>query len=149
MEVIVHLPGTLPVRVTDLRAGFHGVAHARAAGKVLLAFGTDEQLARYLATSPLDRVTSHTVVTEEELRSLLAEARTHGYAVEHEEFCEGVGCLSVPILSGSSLFGAYTVSAPIDRLKSKHDQYLDVLTTAAEIAGKSVDRRSSPFRDDA
>lgn len=144
MEVIVDLPGTLPVRVTDLKAGFRGVAHARAAGKVLLAFGTDEQLARYLAISQLERVTSHTVVDQEQLRGVLAEAREKGYAVEYEEFCEGVGCLSVPIRGESALFGAYTVSAPIDRLMKQQNRYLEVLRAAAEVAGKTADAATSP-----
>jgi IclR family transcriptional regulator, acetate operon repressor len=146
MEVIVDLPGTLPVRVTDLKAGFRGVAHARAAGKVLLAFGTEKQLNRYLAISQLERVTSHTVVDHEQLLGVLDEARQQGYAVEYEEFCEGVGCLSVPILGESALFGAYTVSAPIDRLKKEQNRYLDVLRAAAQVAGKTADAATSPHR---
>ena len=140
MEVIAHRPGTLAVRVNDLRAGFHGVAHARAAGKVLLAFGTEAQLSRYLATSPLDRVTDKTVSTLDGLLAELDEARVNGYGVEYEEFAEGVGCLSVPILGRLSLLGAFTVTAPVDRLRSQFKPYLGVLVAAARTAAERVDQ---------
>lgn len=149
MEVIAHRPGTLAVRVNDLQAGFHGVAHARAAGKVLLAFGTEAQLSRYLATSPLDRVTDKTVSTLDGLLAELDEARVNGYGVEYEEFAEGVGCLSVPILGRLSLLGAYTVSAPVDRLRSQFKPYLGVLVAAARTAADRVDQMTDFERKDA
>jgi len=143
MEVVAHLPGSLPVRVGDLRVGFHGVAHARAAGKVLLAFGSEQQRQRYLATAALERVTERTVSTQAALLQVLARTRDDSYAVEYEEFAEGVACLCVPILSQAGLMGAYTVSAPVDRLRAREAEYLDVLRTAAMAAAEQVDARTS------
>jgi DNA-binding IclR family transcriptional regulator len=134
MEVILHIPSTLPVRVMELRAGFRGVAHARAAGKVLLAFGTADQRERYLAPTKLESATQHTITDKNILLAELARVRENQYAEEHEEFCEGVGCLSVPILANSELLGAYTISAPIDRLMTRRIEYLKVLRNAAESA---------------
>lgn len=139
MEVIAHVPGTLPVRVIDLRTGFRGVAHARAAGKVLLALGTDEQREHYLATTKLEQLTVHTVHDLTVLRKELEITRAKGFGVEYEEFADGVGCLSVPILSDALLLGAYTVSAPIDRLRARQDDYLVMLGEAARSAAASAD----------
>jgi DNA-binding IclR family transcriptional regulator len=136
MEVIAHVPGTLPVRVIDLGTGFRGVAHARAAGKVLLAFGTKERREYYLATSGLELLTAHTISDRDDLRKELDKVWENGFGVEYEEFCDGVGCLSVPIMSAAGLLGAYTVSAPIDRLLDRQSKYLAVLQEAAT-AGES------------
>jgi IclR family transcriptional regulator, acetate operon repressor len=138
MEVIAHVPGTLPVRVIDhLGTGFRGVAHARAAGKVLLTFGTEEQREQYLGVTKLEPLTAHTVTRIDVLRKELRATRANGFGVEYEEFCDGVGCLSVPIISAGMLLGAYTVSAPIDRLRARQDDYLVVLDEAAQTAGRA------------
>ena len=151
MEVITHVASTQPVRVTDLRPGFRDVAHARAAGKVLLAFGTDSQREHYLTGAKLKAVTKFTVTKHNALLVELEQARVNRYAEEREEFCEGVGCLSVPILIGANLLGAYTVSAPIDRLNSRHETYLQILHDAAAKAGADAEAltRTSVGDDDA
>lgn len=142
MEVIAHMPGTLPVRVIDLGTGFRGVAHARAAGKVLLAFGTKERREDYLATSDLERLTEHTVTDRDHLRKELEKVWEDGFGVEYEEFCDGVGCLSVPIMSAAGLLGAYTVSAPIGRLLARQDEYRTVLQETARAAARAGESES-------
>jgi DNA-binding IclR family transcriptional regulator len=123
----------------ELGAGFRGAAHARAAGKVLLAFGTEEQRERYFATSKLEAITPHTITDKEMLISELARVHDNQYGEEHEEFCEGVGCLSVPILANGDLLGAYTISAPIGRLLIQRVEYLEVLRSAAEAASAGAE----------
>ena len=139
MEVILHVPSTLPVRVMELRAGFRGVAHARAAGKVLLAFGSEQQRERYFVPARLEAATRHTITDKEMLLAELARVRDGQYAQEYEEFCEGVACLSVPILATGELLGAYTISAPVDRLRSRRSEYLEALRDAAGTASAGAE----------
>jgi len=131
MEVIVDLRGTRPARVVDLHAGFHGAAHARASGKVLLAFGTPNQRERYFESIGLAARTSRTITDPDVLRNTLDRVRAEGYGAEHGELFEGVGCLSVPITDEDVLYGAYTVSAPLARLETSLDEYLQELWAAA------------------
>lgn len=133
LEVLAHLDGTRAVRVVALQPGFHGAAHARASGKVLLAFGPEGVRSRYLADS-LVALTPRTITDSTEFQNELGRVLAQGYAEEHEEFCEGVACVSVPLIADGLLLGAYTVSAPVERYQSNRDEYLEQLLEAAAAA---------------
>lgn len=145
LEVLCHLAGTRAVRVMDLKPGFHGVAHARASGKVLLAFAPAEERERYLATHPLEPITPHTITDISRLLTEIESVRARGYAIDDEEFSEGVGCIAVPIVDRSLLVGAYTVSAPIERSRQLMSEYLECLRRAAD----AVVQQSTPEFGDA
>lgn len=131
--MLAHLDGTRAVRVVALQPGFHGAAHARASGKVLLAFGPEGVRSRYLADS-LVALTPRTITDSTEFQNELGRVLAQGYAEEHEEFCEGVACVSVPLIADGLLLGAYTVSAPVERYQSNRDEYLEQLLEAAAAA---------------
>ncbi len=134
LEVLAEMAGTRAVRVMDLKPGFHGSAHARAAGKVLLAFSDQADQARYLSAHPLDALTPHTITDPADLLAELTEIKRRGYASEEEEFMEGVACCAVPILAGELPVGAYTLAAPVERYRTSRRQYLEVLKAAAAMA---------------
>lgn len=137
LEVLAELAGTRAVRVIDLKPGFRGSAHARAAGKVLLAFTDETERNRYLSTHPLEPLTPHTITDSAALLAQLEEIRRHGHAREEEEFCEGVACCAVPILVDGLLAGAYALAAPLERLRTSMDEYLTVLKAAADSVAAS------------
>lgn len=129
--ILAQLDGTHAVQVADLRPGFHEAAHARAAGKVLLALGGAARRDQYLAARSLQKLTPHTVDDRAALERDLRLVAENGYATEVEEFSVGVASVSVPIWSSGMLLGAYTVSAPVERYRLNLDRYLQVLREAA------------------
>lgn len=143
LEILAESSGTHAVRVMDLKPGFHRAAHARASGKVLLAFATVEERERYLAIHPLDRLTDKTITQPQDLLAELEGICSAGYAREEEEFCDGVACLSVPIIDDGFLVGAYTVSAPIERYRMFKEAYLKELIMAAKQVGTTGELRAS------
>lgn len=134
LEILAQMSGTRAVRVMDLGPGYHGGAHARASGKVLLAFASLEQRQRYLDRHPLRKLTPRTMTNPTSFARELQRVATRGFASEEEEFSEGVACLSVPITDGPILLGAYTISAPIDRYRRMREEYLSHLRIAARMA---------------
>lgn len=153
ISILAAREGTLAVRVANLRPGYYDKAHARASGKVLLAFAVSADRLRYLSEHPLEPVTARTIVQPEKFEEELQTVRLQGFATEEEEFAEGVACLSVPILARDRLLAAYTVSAPSHRFDQKFDSYLKSLLRAASEAAAAVtggvSHPSEPLRTDA
>lgn len=133
--VLAHLAGTHAVQVTNLRPGYRGAANARASGKVLLAFAGHGDRERYLAMHPLERMTERTITDPDVFAAELAKVAEQGYAVDVEEFADGVACISVPIWTGGVLVGCYTISAPVERYLRQHDEYLVRLREAVARLG--------------
>lgn len=134
LQVLARLEGTHAVRVADLRPGFRGAAHARASGKALLAFAGEAARDDYLSSHPLQALTEHTITNPIRLGEEFVRIRDQGFAIEEEEFSADVGCVSVPITSGETLLGAYTISAPMSRYQMLRERYIDLLKAAAKTA---------------
>jgi DNA-binding IclR family transcriptional regulator len=141
--VLASVEGQNAVRVSGLHLGYIENAHARASGKLLLAYADDEMRSGYLALNPLVSVTPHTIVKADEFELELERTRLRGYAVDEEEFREGVACLAAPVLEGSRAVAAYSISAPAERFRQRRTELLeDVLdaTRSAALAGGHVAR---------
>jgi DNA-binding IclR family transcriptional regulator len=116
--------GRHAIRVATLSVGSSGDAHARAAGKALLAHRSPEQLERYLSRRPLTRRTPRTIFEPDRLRAELELIREQGYAVDQEEFIPGVWCLAAPFLDGNTPpLTALSISMPGDRFFLMRDAY--------------------------
>jgi IclR family transcriptional regulator, acetate operon repressor len=124
--------GETPVGAAQVPQGYSGHAHARAAGKLLLALVDPALLEAYLAKHPLEARTGRTITDREELLKQFEEIRARGYAIDHEEFHEGLECLAVPVegLGGRFVLG---ISVPKGRFDKNFDRYLAALQNAARI----------------
>jgi len=127
--------GTNPVQASEVPHGTFGDAHARASGKLLLTFASEDSRSRYLSSHPLMSRTQHTITSLPKLYDEFAKIRKQGYAVDSEEFSPGLRCIAVPIDHGSLPY-ALTLSAPIDRFKRNFAMYLEtMLKIAADLSG--------------
>lgn len=111
--------GRRAVRVSGLHLGYSGAAHVRASGKVLLAYGRPGTLDDYLRTHAIGAAG---------LRAEIAQARRMGYAVDEEEFAEGVACIAAPVADGTMAVG---ISVPVERYRSLRQELIDVVVAVA------------------
>lgn len=138
--VLATLAGTHSVQVANLRPGFQSSAHARASGKVLLAFSTAQERERYFSLNPLAALTPNTITDLNVLMEELDRVESAGYATEHQEFAKGVACISVPIWNMGILVGTYTISAPVERYRENQKAYLQcLLENSASVSSDSDD----------
>lgn len=100
--------------------------HCTALGKVLLAYGD------YLLPEDLEMRTAATIITQEKLKDELQKIRAQGYAVDDEEYDQGVRCIAVPVFGfRDKLMGAIGISGPalrvnLDRIGKMADQVIGI-----------------------
>jgi IclR family acetate operon transcriptional repressor len=132
--VLASAEGSQAVRVSALHTGYHGHNHARASGKLLLAFGRPEALDGYLAAHELSALTPSTITDESRLRQELDDIRARGHAVDHEEFTPGVSCVAAPVLEADIAIAAYAVAVPTERFQQRFPALKEAVLRAAAAA---------------
>jgi IclR family transcriptional regulator, KDG regulon repressor len=91
--------------------------HCTAVGKALLVDFTRAELLDLFGDKPLQRFTSHTITTIDELETELVRARRLGYAFDDEELHSGVRCISAPVRDRAGrIVAAFGISSPSVRL---------------------------------
>jgi DNA-binding IclR family transcriptional regulator len=136
--VLASIEGSHPLKAASPHAGYYGHAHARAAGKCLLAGIGEAALDAYIATHPLTPLTAKTITTESELRLALDGVRERGYAVDDEEFSPGIACLAMPLTYEKPTLTAFSVAGPAERLYEHQPEYLASLSRAVTEATEGV-----------
>lgn len=101
----------------SIRIGSVFPAYTSASAKAILAFRkSDEEIALIFDTSA-KRYTRRTIVEEAAFRRDLAETRQRGFAIEREEFEEGVSCVAAPILDKNGVaIAAISIPGPTTRI---------------------------------
>ena len=117
-----------------------GVIHARRpalhlcsglSGRGTQARATPAARDAYLRSHPLEAATRHTIVQRATLLAELARIREAGYALDEEEFREGVACVSAAVVENGYPSAVVTVSAPVDRFRARREELIDAVVTAA------------------
>lgn len=124
---------TQPLRV-HLEAGSRVPVHASASGKMITAQYGDTQRQRILTGSELRNYTRHTVTNPDDLAAELHSVRELGYALDRQEYLEGLVCLAVLVPNDAGRSNqAIAIQAPVIR-KSIDDliELLPLVKTAAE-----------------
>lgn len=110
--------------------------HASASGKIYLAFNSSA-LEAY-AVRPLERFTSHTISTLDQLRSECLQIRAQGYALDRQEFVAEVTCIAVPVygINGRAV-GTLAVStkSPVMSAARRNSLLKALLPAAREFTG--------------
>jgi len=90
--------------------------HCTALGKAYLAYVEADQR-EDLLRGPLERFTPKTIVSKRGMQHELAAIRERGYAVDDEEYNEGILCLASPILNSQELpIAMMGISGPKNRI---------------------------------
>ena len=128
-----------PLRAAS-RAGTRAYAHASATGKVLLAYNHLGSLGSVLPGSERKRLTSRTLVSLSALRKELQTVRSQGYAVDDEEYHEGVRCLAVPVFDpAGKVCAAIGITAAALRFPaSRNAEILAQVRNAAQTVTQSM-----------
>ena len=90
--------------------------HATGAGKALLAALAPDRRDALIDRLEMRAHTARTITDRPSLRRALEEIRERGYAIDDEEFDEGVRCVAVASGPAGAPYAAISVSAPASRL---------------------------------
>jgi DNA-binding IclR family transcriptional regulator len=84
---------------------------AGAGGKAMLSRMPDQEIDRILSKNGLKRYTRYSVVDKAKYKKMLKKAQQEGFAVDKEEYIEGIRALAVPlnINRGKSQFAIWAV----------------------------------------
>jgi len=109
----------LTVRVVP-RVGARLPAYCTAAGKIQMAYMTEEELENYLPNKELKRNTPNTITDKEDFKRHLKDVAEMGYAVDNEELDVGVKCVGAPIRDYTRrIVGAVSISGPSMRFSDE------------------------------
>ncbi|OEU62666.1 MAG: IclR family transcriptional regulator [Desulfuromonadales bacterium C00003094] len=124
----------LTVRVVS-RVGTRLPSYCTAAGKVHLAYMSDEEIESYLPAQDLEAYTPHSITDREVLKKDLAKVAEQGYAFDIEELDIGVRCVAAPIRDYTRrIVGALSISGPATRFSDERldEELVPLVTRAAE-----------------
>lgn len=104
-----------PLRI-QLPVGTTVPFYCTASGKLYLSTLPKTHLARYASSEPLEQKTPNTITQADDLVCAITASRKNGYAVDAEEFMEGMIAVAVPILDANErLVATLSFHAPTVR----------------------------------
>lgn len=112
IDVVVGLPELKAVP----EIGSAKPIYAGAAGKVLLASLSEDEVKRLIKQRPFVKVARNTIESPKALSNALKAVREQGYALSTEETVNGQGAIAAPIFCNGSLVGAVNLCVPTVRL---------------------------------
>jgi IclR family acetate operon transcriptional repressor len=142
IRVLASVEGSRMLRVAEVGSGVYEHGHARANGKLLLAYARPELREAYLRAHPLVPLTEATICDRPALDRELARIRERGYAYDEQEFAGGVKCVAAPLLQNGQLIAALGLSVPAARMDKNRAELTKVLLEVA--AAATADTRAAP-----
>ena len=99
------------------RTGSRTQIHCTAAGKAVLAFLSTEACDGIIARLSFPRLTRRTIVTPAAFKLELMRVRDAGYAMDDEEFEDGLRCVGAPVFDHRGhVVASLSLAAPVFRL---------------------------------
>lgn len=134
IRILATVEGSQAVRVAGLEVGYTGDVHARASGKVLLAFADEARRSQVLNGHEYTQFTSLTVRDRASLETQVAEIRRTGIFYDRGEYQEDVRSVSAPIRSDGRVVAALAVLAPASRYTHAEPALVSALLSATTLA---------------
>lgn len=122
-----------PLRI-EMPVGTTVPFYCTASGKMYLSTLPASHLARYAASTNFEARTENTITDPTVLIAAIHNVREAGYAVDNQEFMDGMTAIAVPILDANQrLVATVSFHAPTLRFSpEKALQYLPALRTASQ-----------------
>lgn len=114
-------------------------------GKAMLAYLSPEYLNKYIFNQPLIKNVENTIIDPNHLRAELELVRKRGYAIDNEEYRDGIVCVAAPIFDNT---GSPAASISISSYRHKNAEEIeriapDVVEAANAISHKIGYRKAS------
>jgi DNA-binding IclR family transcriptional regulator len=110
-------------------------------GKSILAHLPEDQVLSLLAARPPQRLTEHTLVTQEAVLADLAVVRTRGYALDDEESEIGLKCVGVPLRDyHGNVTHALSISGPTERMNGRLEEITREMTQVSKSFGNAIEQ---------
>lgn len=93
--------------------GFSTDPHAAAGGKVLLSSLSQDEVMYIYKNRPLKIYGKNTITNMAQLLEELENIRKLGYAIDNEEYYEGVRCVAAPIWAGGRIIASISITGSI------------------------------------
>jgi len=119
--------------------------HATATGKAILAWIPDTELVRVISANGLTGYTPQTITTLSGLVEELRLVRRRKYAVDDQEFVEGIVCIGATIREGAgAVIGSISTTVSAERATEDYRQYLikEVIRAANSFSNKLRDLKT-------
>lgn len=119
---VIYIDKIEPARSVRMitRIGASNPVHCTSVGKAILAFLPEDRAEEVVRRTRFERFTPRTIASIEALRAEMEKTRKRGYAVDDEEFEEGLRCIAVPVLDAQRLpVAAVSVSGPSFRVTAQ------------------------------
>lgn len=87
--------------------------HTCASGKIFLSGMSQEEILSIYSGGPLKRITNKTITSQSRLFKEIEKVRKQGYALDDEEFFEGLRCVAAPIRAGDKIVAGLSISGPV------------------------------------
>lgn len=123
-------------------------AHATSLGKILLAHLNDEARETIIAERGLARCTPQTITDPERLCEELDRIRSQGFAVDEEEYEEGLRCIGAPILGHTGqVVAAIGIGGPVTRVTPQRVHELSelVMNAAGSLSRRMGSEQSGAY----
>ncbi|MGH9630951.1 MAG: IclR family transcriptional regulator [Bryobacteraceae bacterium] len=145
---LVNAEGRHNVR-TPSTVGRRSPVHCTSLGKVLLAFQTQPVVDSFLRSYRFTPYTKRTIRNSVQFRAELANVRRHGFAVDDEEFEEGLRCVGAPVRDHSGkVIAAISIAGPAFRVTSERMPELirSVVNVAADLSASLGNQQAAGAR---
>ena len=119
--------------------GFSTDPHAAAAGKVLLCGLPPDKIVETYKGRKLKKYGKNTITRLSELMKELEKVRKQGYAVDDEEYYEGVRCVAAPVRAGGQIVAAISITGSTIRMsmeRIRQELKNRVMATAERISSE-------------
>lgn len=105
-----------PLRI-QLPVGSRVPFHCSASGKLYLGSLNSRLFDKFVGAAKFDAFTSYTLTDRAAISSEIELIRTRGYAINNQEYMDGMIAIAVPLLDGQErLVSTLTMHAPIQRI---------------------------------
>ena len=118
---------------TPSTVGRRTPVHSSSIGKCLLAFRRQDEVDAIVQTHGLEAFTATTIRDRKRLREELARVRKQGFAIDEEEYEQGLKCIGAPVRDRSGVVNAaISIAGPANRLN--HDRTAKLVRAVKQVA---------------